>query len=427
MVYIERKECFKVKVTIIGGGHNGLILSALLAEKGVKVTLFEAKDKLGGMTDTIEIKGVKISRASYVLGLMPEFLIKKFGIPILKGAVFQTFYVNGKAIPFWRDKEKRVKELVKAGEKKYPEFEEKLFKFKELLNKKFTFVKSPPTRQEIREEAKKEGLSEFIDTPAKKLLSEYISEDYHYFFIYHGMEKSSAYVIAYYFSPDWALVEGGMGTVAEKVAEYAEKLGVEFRVNSRVEDIITRDDEVKAVLVNGKKYEADVVVIATSPLVFYNLLDINVKLPVSRWRKYNIILRNYPRIPEPLKGYEYSLLDTEVGEILIPSYLDKTRNGIVLETMGELENVKELLGIKDEDIVYIDKIDGEVSQQLYNLPFGNLNHLPMTDDFLFEKRLPYTTKYKNLYLCSAGTYPGGQVTGIPAYNVANLILSSLSG
>ncbi|MFP3170767.1 MAG: NAD(P)/FAD-dependent oxidoreductase, partial [Sulfolobaceae archaeon] len=80
-----------------------------------------------------------------------------------------------------------------------------------------------------------------------------------------------------------------------------------------------------------------------------------------------------------------------------------------------------------EDILYIDKIDGEVSQQLYNLPFGNLNHLPMTDDFLFEKRLPYITKYKNLYLCSAGTYPGGQVTGIPAYNVANLILSPLSG
>jgi len=71
-----------------------------LAEKGVKVTLFEARDKLGGMTDTVEIKGVKISRASYVLGLMPEFLIKKFGIPILKGAVFRPFTLTEKPYHF---------------------------------------------------------------------------------------------------------------------------------------------------------------------------------------------------------------------------------------------------------------------------------------------------------------------------------------
>lgn len=60
------------RIVIVGGGHNGLILSALLAEQGAKVTLLEANSKLGGMTDTIEIQGVKLSRASYVLGLMPK-------------------------------------------------------------------------------------------------------------------------------------------------------------------------------------------------------------------------------------------------------------------------------------------------------------------------------------------------------------------
>ena len=413
-----------MRAIVVGGGHNGLIVASLLAEKGVKVTLFEARDKLGGMAETVEIRGVKVSRASYVLGLMPEFLIKKFNIPVLKSDVFQTLYVNGKVIPFWRDREKRIKEMVKAGETKYPEFEDKLLRFKELLARKFTFVTKPPSKEEVKEEAEKEGLEEFVTESAKKLLSEYLSEEYHHFFIYPGMERSSAYVIAYYFSTDWALVEGGMGTVAEKIAEFGRNHGVEFRLNSKVEDIVIKDDEVKGVIVNGKTYEADVVIIATSPLVFSDLLGLKVNLPISRWRKYNIILKDFPKIPEPLKGFEHSLLDTEFGEIIIPSILDKTRNGVVIETMGDLEEIKEFFKIKDEDVVYVDKIDGKMSQQLYNLPFGNLNHLPMTDDFLFNRRPGYTTKYKNLYLCSAGTYPGGQVTGIPAYNVANLIFST---
>ncbi|BCU70217.1 phytoene desaturase family protein [Stygiolobus caldivivus] len=416
-----------MKVIVVGGGHNGLTVASLLAEKGFKVTVFEAREKLGGMTDTVEVNGVKLSRASYVLGLMPDFLVKKFGIPVIKGDVFQTFYVNGKVIPFWRDKEKRIKELVRAGEKKYPEFEEKLLKFKDLLYKKFMFVSRPPTKDEIREEAEKLGLGEFVDSHAKKLLSEYISEEYHYFFIYPGMERTSAYVIAYFFSPDWALVEGGMGRVAEKVVEFGKRYGVEYRVNSKVERIIVKGEEVKGVIVNGKEYNADAVVLATSPLVFPDLTKVKVNLPIARWKKYNIILRDFPRIPEPLRGYEYSLLDTEAGEVIIPSVLDKSRGGVVLETMGDLDEVKEIFKIRDEDIVYVDKINGEVSQALYNLPFGNLNHLPMTDEFLFEKRSGYKTQYTNLYLCSAGTYPGGQVTGIPAYNVANLILSSSSG
>ncbi|WP_237267189.1 hypothetical protein [Sulfolobus acidocaldarius] len=62
------------------------------------------------------------------------------------------------------------------------------------------------------------------------------------------------------------------------------------------------------------------------------------------------------------------------------------------------------------------------AEKIYNLPYGDLNHLPMREEFILEKRLGYETKYDNVYLCSAGTYPGGQVTGIPAVNVANLIL-----
>ncbi|MEM0092661.1 MAG: NAD(P)/FAD-dependent oxidoreductase, partial [Saccharolobus sp.] len=59
--------------------------------------------------------------------------------------------------------------------------------------------------------------------------------------------------------------------------------------------------------------------------------------------------------------------------------------------------------------------------------FGDLNHLPMS--IIFDDRpvkgWGYTTPIKNLYITGAGTYPGGQVTGIPGRNAAIKILSKI--
>ncbi|WP_230950280.1 phytoene desaturase family protein [Sulfolobus acidocaldarius] len=394
------------RIVIVGGGHNGLILSALLAEQGAKVTLLEANSKLGGMTDTIEIQGVKLSRASYVLGLMPGFLINKFKIPLLYNDIFQVFYVNDKVIPFYRDSRKRREEMIKAGETRYPEFEDKLLKFKKLLYDKFTFVEKPPTKDSILEEAKKYGLEEFIQEPAKKVLSEYISEDYHEFFIYPGMERTSAYVIAYFFSPEWSLVEGGMGTVSQKIAEYAIDKGVEVRVNSKVEELIVRDDKVVGVRMGNTVVDGDVFVIATSPLQFPELVpNVPKRGYYPGWKKYNVILSDYPRFPEKLKGLENSLLDTEFGELLFPSILDKSRNGVVMETMADLEDLYQMFPDLKSKVKYVDELNAFNAEKIYNLPYGDLNHLPMREEFILEKRLGYETKYDNVYLCSAGTYP----------------------
>ena len=63
----------------------------------------------------------------------------------------------------------------------------------------------------------------------------------------------------------------------------------------------------------------------------------------------------------------------------------------------------------------------------YNLVSLSCWHLPMTSDYLFEKRsLPgcdhYCTPFSNLFLCSAGTYPGGNVTAAPGHNLAKLLI-----
>jgi phytoene dehydrogenase-like protein len=67
-------------------------------------------------------------------------------------------------------------------------------------------------------------------------------------------------------------------------------------------------------------------------------------------------------------------------------------------------------------------------ETVYGLPEGNANHGEMTlDQFLHMRPVPgwaqYQTPIPGLYLCGAGTHPGGGVTGANGYNAARVILN----
>jgi phytoene dehydrogenase-like protein len=69
-------------------------------------------------------------------------------------------------------------------------------------------------------------------------------------------------------------------------------------------------------------------------------------------------------------------------------------------------------------------------EQEYGLTEGNIFHGEMgLDQLLFMRPVPgygqYRTPVSHLYLCGAGTHPGGGVTGAPGYNAAREILSDL--
>ncbi|MGH7318910.1 MAG: phytoene desaturase family protein [Candidatus Rokuibacteriota bacterium] len=62
---------------------------------------------------------------------------------------------------------------------------------------------------------------------------------------------------------------------------------------------------------------------------------------------------------------------------------------------------------------------------------GNIRHLDIVPGQMFARRpLPgwaqYRTPLPGLYLCGAGTHPGGEVTGAPGHNAAHAILHDLS-
>jgi phytoene dehydrogenase-like protein len=66
-------------------------------------------------------------------------------------------------------------------------------------------------------------------------------------------------------------------------------------------------------------------------------------------------------------------------------------------------------------------------EEVYGLPEGNPNHGEHTLDQLLHMRpVPgwerYRTPVAGLYLCGAGTHPGGGVTGMPGHNAARQVL-----
>jgi phytoene dehydrogenase-like protein len=63
---------------------------------------------------------------------------------------------------------------------------------------------------------------------------------------------------------------------------------------------------------------------------------------------------------------------------------------------------------------------------------GNIRHIDMVGGQLFSSRplsgwAGYRTPVEGLYLCGAGTHPGGEVTGAPGHNAAHAVLRDLAG
>jgi phytoene dehydrogenase-like protein len=69
-------------------------------------------------------------------------------------------------------------------------------------------------------------------------------------------------------------------------------------------------------------------------------------------------------------------------------------------------------------------------EQTYGLSNGHIHHGEQTLDQFFTFRpligwAQYRTPLKRLYLCGAGTHPGGGLTGLPGANAAREILKDV--
>jgi len=66
---------------VVGGGHNGLVAAAYLAEAGMRTLVLERRHVLGGAAVTEEVyPGFRFSVASYVVSLLRPEIVRELNL-----------------------------------------------------------------------------------------------------------------------------------------------------------------------------------------------------------------------------------------------------------------------------------------------------------------------------------------------------------
>ena len=115
--------------------------------------------------------------------------------------------------------------------------------------------------------------------------------------------------------------------------------------------------------------------------------------------------------PVHLREGNWELRRQEVGERLIDTlsvYAPNIRDVIVDWSLFTPLDIERRVGLTDGNIRHLDTVP---SQFLAQRPMAGWAH--------------YRTPISNLYLCGAGTHPGGEVTGAPGHNAAAVILRDM--
>ena len=275
---------------VVGGGIAGLASAALLAKAGMKVSLFEAKEGLGGRAYLWEKDGFRFDMGPSWY-LMPDAFDQFFRLMgtsadqelklVRLNPAYQTRNEGDSAVLKVSDDLNEVKQLFESIEpgsaerlQRYLDSAEDTYRLSikrflytnfrdprsflhpEVLARAGRFIKHllTPLDTFAGKHVKDRRLRKILDFPAVFLgASPYETPS-----MYHLMTHVDMNVGVFY-------PMGGLYTIIEAIERLARKHGVEIHLNSPVSQILTEKGKAAGVRVGAVEYPADVVV-ATADL-----------------------------------------------------------------------------------------------------------------------------------------------------------------
>lgn len=506
---------------IIGGGHNGLVCAAYLAQKGESVLILEAAESLGGLAATREFHtGFKVAVA-HSLSHFSEKVAKELNLAAhgftIPDEPMQTVGLgsDGEHVTLSKLGATGVSTDDQASYRDYGRMMQvyvdllKPFWHKTLsrissrrLSDKLTYAQ---LGLKLRLLGKKD-MGEFMriaTLPARDLMDENFDSDLLKAILsWDGLIGSkmaprspNATVLALLYRMSGthrgahAIPNGGIASLISALQAAAEKSGVEIRTACKVNRVSIQADEngLKASgveLENGETVAAQRVVSATDPqrtflqLVGAEYLEIEFTNRIRRLRtdgyvaKLHLALKGLPTftgidkpdgrmiIAPTMDAIEFAYDDAKYGEcsqnpvmeLLIPSLVEATmappgqhvlsanimyvpfklKGGWTEQAKAAfyervIDTIAQYAPDIREQIVHGELLTPANLDAQYNVTGGHWHHGEFSIDQMLMMRptyeaAQYSTPIPGLYLCGAGSHPGGGLMGAPGHNAANEIL-----
>lgn len=513
----------QLNAIIIGGGHNGLVCATYLAKAGYSVQLLEARDTVGGaMTNRAFAEGFKVSGLAHVCHPLPEKIASDMGLDkTLPGPAIETLSLgrdgrhlslSGGSVSGDGLSSKDVtaytafkKEFLSYTKALLPMTMNKPPRLKDMdSTDKLTLAK---IGWKLRFGLGADNMSEFLRVGGINIydvLNELMDDEQLKAAIAvdavmgHQMGPRTPTTVLTYLqrltnelAGPLCLPTGGMGAMAERLAEAATSAGVQIRTGAEVEGILVKEGRASGVrLCNGETLAADIVVSnADAKSTFLKLMDVaeldamfvrrihttrvrgNVArlhfalnglpqingLSESQLRQRLLIAPDMRYIEHAFNFAKYGeFSESPVLEMTIPSLSDATMAPegqhvlsvsasyapYTLKTGWETgagafkDKVAELIesyapGFQAQIIASEILTPVDIERE-YHVTGGHWHHGELAIDQSFMMRpvhgaAQYDTPMPGLFLCGAAAHPGGGISGIPGHNSAKRIIAMKAG
>ena len=495
---------------VIGGGTNGLAAAGRLAKAGRKVLVLEQAAVAGGGATTKEFaKGYKVSAVAHLLNLLDPRVEQGLGLGILFAATniaTTALSPTGDHLVLQGNYGETISgSLSDSDRASWNELRRKLMRFASVL-RPFKAMTPPRLGKGVGNEMMKlaglglkirglgrDDLREFMRLlliNVADVLDDELNND--------RLKGAIAFdtVLGAHLGPrspnsllllfnrlageSLSIPKGGMGSVAAAMSKSVQALGVEIRLNARVQSVTITDDKATGVtLKNGETLAAKTIISAINPkTTFLDLIGPRHLDTGMVRRAGNILMRgNAVKLHLALKGApdfkgadlktrlviapsvravedafnpvkygEFS--ENPVMEIVIPSAFEegltpkghhvlsaivqyapvtmdaKARTAFLKRIMATLETYAPGIG---KLVVKSEMLTPEDLEKAYGFIGGNWHHGELAaEQMLFLRPFigaaQYETAIPGLWLAGAGSHPGGGISGAAGWNAAERIL-----